>query len=302
MENLSTFCPKSLRHFRWHRPLLAFLFLLCCFLSCQPPVELVYYEKTFSPEEQKTLATTLVQGISNYYQGSPAEQMLLREALAYDSTNAKVVREIGVPYLKRGIATAFPHYYGKAAELDPLGWTGWRGYLYLYFYRDYERAIQDFNATDVLTPNQVDYPQSLSVDYLRGIAYLMQKDYQRALRYLDKHIAYEAGITGIDYVSPKAFLFKALAQRGLDQRAAALATLEQGSEITPYNADLLFWQAKILEELGQVAAAYPFLERAEAAYAAKDYNRHFYVEEFYQLYPEDFEALARTLARKSEVE
>ncbi|MEL7220836.1 MAG: hypothetical protein AAGJ93_05920, partial [Bacteroidota bacterium] len=165
--------------------------IMCTFYSSCQRQEAVWYEKEFTSEEHKALSLNLLEGIGYYYQGSPASQMLLEEALAYDPNSAKIHREIGVPYLKRGIASAFPDYYGKAADLDPLGWTGWRGYLYLYFYRDYERAIADFNLTDTLTPNQVDYPQSISVDYMRGICYLMIDDYPSAIDYFDRHIAYE---------------------------------------------------------------------------------------------------------------
>ncbi|RME94881.1 MAG: tetratricopeptide repeat protein [Bacteroidetes bacterium] len=271
-------------------------------LSCQRLPTSSYYERTFTPEEQKQLAVTLLEGIKNYYQGSSAEQMLLFEALAYDSTNAKVVREIGVPYLKRGFVSAFPKYYGRAADLDPLGWTGWRAYLYLYFYRDYDRAIRDFDATDIITPNQVDYPQSLSVDYLRGIAYLMKKDYHNALKYLNQHIAYESEITGREYVSAQAYLYKALALRALGELEHARTILIQAAIYHPYNADLLYWQAKVLQEQGDYTAARPLLQRARAAFAANDYNRHPYVEEFFQLYPDDFVTLESALNRHSTVE
>jgi hypothetical protein len=66
-------------------------------------------------------------------------------------------------------------------------WQGWRGYLKLFFYRDYESAIADFNATDTLTTGFTDYPQSMSVDYLRGLAYFQLGEEEKALDYYTKY-------------------------------------------------------------------------------------------------------------------
>jgi tetratricopeptide (TPR) repeat protein len=262
--------------------------------SCQRQ-EAVWYEKEFTTEERKALSLSLLDGIRYHYQGSPASQMILQEALSYDPQNAKVHREIGVPYLKRGIAAAFPHYYGKAAELDPLGWTGWRGYLYLYFYRDYERALADFNLTDTLTPNQVDYPQSISVDYMRGICYLKLHDYQNAIDYFDRHIEYETSITGFDYIDPKTLLYRGIAYLGQNKADLAIASFRSGLTIEDENADLYYWLAKVQAQQGHLAEAQQNLERARKEFARENYNRRYYVEAFFQTYEADLDVLAAQL-------
>lgn len=254
-----------------------------------------WYRKSFTPEEQLTLAKNMTEAIGNYYQGSPGCQMLLEEAKTFDPNNALVHREIGVPYLKRGIASAFPHYYGKAADLDPLGWTGWRGYLYLYFYRDYERALADFNRLDTITPGVVDYPQSVSVDFMRGICYLQLKQYNQSVSYFDEHIAYETGVTGFKYIAPETFLFRGIAYLGLKDTATALRSFETGLRIEDYNADLMYWLAKTYAQEGRTAEARNYLKKAQKAFANNDYNRRPYVEEFYQLYEADLLALEEEL-------
>lgn len=269
-------------------------FALVLNIACQRQ-ESVWYEKEFSADEHKELSLSLLDGIGYYYQGSPASQMLLQEALSYDPNNAKVHREIGVPFLKRGIASAFPNFYGKAADLDPLGWTGWRGYLYLYFYRDYERAIADFNLTDTLTPNQVDYPQSISVDYMRGICYLMIDDYPKAIEYFDRHIAHETNITGFEYIDNKTFLYRGIAYLKQDKIDEAVASFKSGLSIEDDNTDLHFWLAKVQTQQGELAAAKQSLELAQQAFAKDDFNRRYYVEEFFQTYEADLDALSTQL-------
>lgn len=254
-----------------------------------------WYRKTYTPEEQIALSKTLVEGISYYYQGSPGCQMLLEEAKAYDPSNALAHREIGVPYLKRGIASAFPHYYGKAADLDPLGWTGWRGYLYLYFYRDYERALADFNSLDTITPGVVDYPQSISIDFMRGICYLQLEKYDQSISYFDQHIEYETGVTGFNYIAPETFLFRGIAYLGLAKPTAAIHSFKTGLGIEDYNADLMYWLAKTYAQEGRTREARDYLKQAQEAFAKRDFNRRPYVEEFYQLYEVDLLALEKEL-------
>lgn len=275
-------------------PLLLPLLLLVLLTSCGQQRH-QWYHKSFTPEEQLALAKTLTDGISNYYQGSPGCQLLLEEARSLDPSNALVYREIGVPYLKRGIASAFPHYYGKAADLDPLGWTGWRGYLYLYFYRDYERALTDFNRLDTITPGVVDYPQSISVDFMRGVCYLQLGQYQSAISYFDQHITYETSITGFKYIAPETFLFRGIAYLKMGQPAAAIQSFETGLSLEDYNADLMYWLAKTHAQEGHTTQARNYLTQAQQAFAKNDYNRRPYVEEFYQLYESDLTALAAEL-------
>lgn len=265
------------------------LFGLIVVFSCQKHPAL--YKKDFTAEEKKKLAISLVDGLGNYYQGTPAQQFLLREALRHDSTNAQVWRELGVPYLKRGLAhEAMSKYYARAVELDPVGWQGWRGYLYLYFYRDYEHALADFNATDTLTPDFVDYPQSLSVDYMRGICYLQMEEFEQAVDFFDQHIAYETETTGFDYIDSKTFLYKGIAQLKMEQPEPAKSTFEQGLLIDPTNADLLFWLGKTLYQLEEADEARVKLEEARAQFLKGNHNQRPYVEEFYQTYLKEIDA------------
>ena len=257
--------------------------------DCQSPDTL--YRKIHTPEEQKKLAIQLIDGRGGYYQGAPGHQLILQEALSLDSTNADVWRELGVAYLKRGFASQFPHYYGKAADINPLSWQGWRGYLYLYFYRDYERALADFNATDILTPDIVDYPQSISVDYMRGICHLQLGAYQTSIDFFQKHIDYESKTVGWEYIEPITFLLKGIAAQKAGQSDLARAAFEEGNKLDPSNADLLYQLGKLHLQSGELGKAHQLLQQAKTQWLQGNFNQRPYVEEFYQTYLEDIEVL-----------
>ena len=273
---------KSLKYF----PSLLLWALLLMSCGQQEPL----YKKTFTEEEKAALGESLIRGRGDYYQGSPPYEFQLRESQKLYPQNADVYREFGAALVKRGFAAELHKVYAKAVELDPEGWQGWRGYLYLYFYRDYERAIYDFNTIDSLTPNFVDYPQSQSVHFMRGICYLQLEDYPKAIEFFDRHIAHESKEAGMDFIESKTFIYKAIAHWKMGEMDSALAALELGHSLDEKNADVLYWLAKYYREVGDEGKAAEYIEQAKQQFLAGYYNRRPYVEEFYQMYWADLES------------
>jgi tetratricopeptide (TPR) repeat protein len=266
--------------------------LLLALMGCQAPGEELY-RKSFSQEEKQALAKTLIDGIFVYYQGSPPRQFLLRESERLFPENADVYREFAAPLVKRGLAADWYAQYEQAVAFDPEGWQGWRGYLYLYFYRDYERALHDFNVIDSLTPNFVDYPQSQSVHFMRGICYLQMGDYDQALAFFDRHIQHETQEVGLDYIDSRAFLFKAITQWKAGSPEQAAQTIRMALDIDERNADLWYWLARYEGEHGDATQVEPCLARARQHFDEGYYHHRPYVEEFYQTYRSDLGRLTR---------
>lgn len=261
--------------------------------SCASTPE--YYHRTLNPQEKASYGSLLLHGIGRYYQGSSACQMLLEESRSLDSMSSDVWRELGVPYLKRGFAADFQHYYAHAVALDPAEWQGWRAYLYLYFYRDYERALVDLDATDILTPDFVDYPQSHSVDYMRGVCYYQLGKYEEALSYVNKHIEFEQENDRADFVQPVAYLFQIKTLEKLGRKKEAERALGAAMSIHERNADFWYWKAVMSIEKDDQENAAGQLQMARELYDQYLFNHRPYVEEFFQLYEADFDTLAQKL-------
>lgn len=262
------------------------LFLLAC--GQQEPL----YKKTFALEEKAALSESLIngRGSGGWYQGTPAYEFQIKEAEKVYPQNGDIYREYGAALVKRGFAAKLHEEYAKAVALNPEGWQGWRGYLYLYFYRDYERAIFDFDAIDALTPDFVDYPQSQSVHFMRGICYLQLDQYDKAIEYFDMHIAHETREAGLDFITAPTFLFKAIAHWKKGDMKSAKETLDIGLSVDSKNADLLYWMAKYHREMGDETTANGYIEKAKKQFLAGYHNHRPYVEEFYQTYWADLEA------------
>lgn len=182
----------------------------------------------------------------HHYQGTQESINGFAKAVEYDPTHAESWRELSIPFLKRGMPHLWKKYIDKAVELDPIAWQGYRGYNYLWFYRDYRNAIADFNATDTLTPNFTDAPQGHSVDFWRGIAYLGLKDYENSIAFFDTHIQKEIKESGEDWVEHEAFLYRGIAHYEAGNHEKALKSLNTLLKYNTDFADAKYYKALIL--------------------------------------------------------
>ncbi|PKV51323.1 hypothetical protein ATE84_3398 [Aquimarina sp. MAR_2010_214] len=255
----------------------------------------VLYKKDFTEAEAKVFARQFIQGLGRYYyQGTPEEHFLIHEAVALDSTFSDAHREMGASRVKRGINTEAMKKYAKAVKYDAEAWQGYRGYLYLYFYRDYDNAIKDFDELDALTPNFVDYPQSENIDFMRGIAYLMKKEYSKSQEYFKKFFTHELKSGDLNYVESRAFMYYGITYFETGDFEKALEKFNLGIKHNK-NADLLYWKVKTLMKLEATNSSeiIVLLEESKKLLAQGYNSRRPYVEEFYQTYVEDIEALKK---------
>ncbi len=258
-------------------------------ISCE---QREWYKKEIKEDEKVQLASQLFNGAGHYYyQGSVPEQFLLEEAQSHDLENAAIWRERGVPYLKRGFGSEMFPYYQRAVELDPEKWSGIRGYIYLYFYRDYGRAIADFDATDTLTEDFVDHPQGQSVDYMRGICYYGLTDYNKALAYFNKYVESVIRKEGENWVDAYAVLYRALTFEKLGQENRALEEFDRVIRIYPNLSDPFYHKARITLKNGNRMEASELIVKAREYFEQGYYHQRPYVEVLEQIYLMDIESL-----------
>ncbi len=278
-------------------PTLFFPILLLLVLNGCTQKEEILYKKKFSEEEKSKLAESFFNGAGTdlYYQGTVGERMVINEGISFDTDNAWAQRELGVPYLKRGFGVEANYFYEKAVELDPKEWAGYKGYCWLYFYRDYETAIRDLDLCDSFTPNTVDYPQATSVDYMRGVAYLRLDSLDKAIYYLDKHLQKEIKDVEVDYVEPVAFLNLGIAYSEADELEKAEEIFLLGIENNEKNPELHYYLALLYKKQNKFLEARNSLNKA-SEWHTKGYGLvRPYVEEFHAIYKEDLARLNELL-------
>ena len=253
--------------------------------------------KDYSLSERKRMSVEYLEnGEKNFRQGSPENMELIEIAIKLDSNNSAAWRELSVPYLKRGMPHDWKPLFDKAVEIDPVAWQGWRGYLKLFFYRDYESAIKDFNATDTLTPNFTDYPQSMSVDYLRGLAYLQLDDKQKALDYFTKYIDEVTAKNGENWVDVDAFIHRAIVLIKLREFEKAKLDLEKCLKYYSSSSDSYYHLSVINYQLDNKAIGKEQIMEAKRLFKKGYYMHRPYVETFGQIEISDIEEMERKIA------
>lgn len=268
------------------------LFAIFFFFSC---------DKELSIEEKKKLSDEMINGghsiLRPYSQGSVKMMTYTEEAITLDPLNADAWRELSIPYLKRGMPNKWKPLFDKAVLYDSIQWQPWRGYLYLWFYRDYKKAIADFDASDTLTPKFIDAPQGHSVDYWRGIAYLGLNNHEKSNWYFEKHIKKEIKDFGEDYVELTAFLYNGIAYFEAENYKKAMDNfdrqLKNGRNLS---ADAKYYKAKIFKIENKIDEAKAIIDEAIDDFNSGYYNYRPYVETLRQIYLEDLNDLKNQLS------
>lgn len=274
---------------------LSLLFIAAVFTSCEKD------PSQMSEAEKKQYSVELYKEAVGLHaaQGDPRFMTKLEAAVAMDPNNCKALRELSVAYLKRGLIDEWKIKFDKAAKCDPKIWVPWRGYLYLQFYRDYEKAIADFDASDTLTPNFTDAPQGHSVDYWRGLAYLGLKDYENSIKYLKRYLDDVTEKNGEDWAEPTAFLYRGIAHYENNTPEAALIDFDK---MIFYNqnktADGSYYKALILFEQNKCEDAKKELDMALDNFKNGYFNKHVYTEALKQIYIQDLNNLENAISNQ----
>ena len=256
------------------------IFICICFFSCKTDKEKV---------------AEAIKVSEHTYQGTAANMNALAYVLENDPKAANEWREYSIPYLKRGMPRLWKPAYDQAAKFDPTSWIPNRGYLYLWFYRDYKKAIADFNASDSITPNFIDHPQGHSVDYWRGIAYLGLKEHNNAIAYFNKHILKETQETGEDWVEISAFIYRGIAHLESGNNDLAKKDFNKAVQYAKQTADAHYYLAKIALNQGDIVLAKEMILKSKTDFNNQFYMNRPYVETLRQIYMEDLLALENQL-------
>ncbi|MCV6631105.1 MAG: hypothetical protein OIF50_14730 [Flavobacteriaceae bacterium] len=229
---------------------------------------------------------------SHQSQGSADYMNAYARAIELDPSLDAAYRYMSIHYLKTGLPGKWKPLIEQAVARNPKAHIPDRGYLYMWFYRDFEKAIADFNASDSLTPQFTDAPFGHSVDYWRGLCYLGLHHPQKAIHWLDKHIEHISQNTGEDWVEVDAFLFRGISYKDLKDNKNALVNFDK---VLKYGegqyADAHYYKAMIALEQDSLQLAQLWAQKALEDYQNNRYNHRPYVESIRQLYQSDYQRL-----------
>ncbi|HET6246052.1 MAG: hypothetical protein H0V01_10305 [Bacteroidetes bacterium] len=241
-------------------------------------------------KERIELSKSYYEEASHYGQGGKKYFVYLDSAILANPENGIAYKEKSVWYFKTGQHLKGMELLNKAVELDSLE-LGYRGWLKLYWLRDFTGAIEDLTAYDNLT-STTDYPMGDNLYFTRGLAKKQLGDFENALNDFNKCIEID-GARGENLINHYVFLYKGITLFQMNRTEEALFSFNKVLESYAKCPEALYYKGMVLEYLGQkLEARENFLESYK--YGQSDYlQRDPYIELFDQLYLSDIEEKLR---------
>lgn len=215
----------------------------------------------------------------SYYQGSRYRQENSDQLIALNPNNAEYYQGKSMAHTKIGdYHIAFP-LLEKAYELDKKEVGYYYGWLLLYYYRDYERAILRLNEYDDLTPNQPDFCWGEHINFLKGLCYKQMGQYDMAIEEFNRLIEYEG-----EHVDVYAYVYLGICHIKLNNISEAIKNFDLAIEEYPQCAMAYFYKGVAYQQI-----KFPKLYK-EAFFQAKSLLEQGYFQE--EAYYEMFDAIS----------
>lgn len=210
-----------------------------------------------------------------YYQGSKKRQVNSDQLIAINPNESSYYQGKSMAHTKIGdYHIAFP-LLEKAWDLDAKETGYYYGWLLLYYYRDYERALDKLETYDNFTPDSPDFCWGEHINYLKGLCHKQMGNYERAISEFDRLIAYEG-----EFVDVYAYVYRGICQQKLNRHEAAIKDFDLAIQAYDNCSMAYFYKALSLQELQSVEQAEQSLLKSKALVQEGYLKRHAYHEAF----------------------
>jgi tetratricopeptide (TPR) repeat protein len=159
---------------------------------------------------QLTFRVLLGLGYMDVYNGNNdrGNQLMSYAISKIDSPTGEMYHSQSVQNTKNGNYDIAISALDKAYELIPEEASAYYGWVLLYYYHDYERALEILEINDAYTPNFPDAPMAEDIHYLKGLAHMQLTHYEKAIEEFNWYINYLDSTSGEKYVDVYTFVQK----------------------------------------------------------------------------------------------
>tara|TARA_B110000977_G_scaffold200117_1_gene289544 strand:+ start:142 stop:990 length:849 start_codon:yes stop_codon:yes gene_type:complete len=145
----------------------------------------------------------------NYNGNNERGNRLMNYAISkIDDKSGEIYYSLSVQNTKNGNYNISIPALEKAFRLKPKELAAYYGWVLLYYYRDYENALEKLDYCDALTPNFSDAPMGEDIHMLKGLAHMQLKNYEKALEEFDLNINEITETVGEEWVDVYTFVNK----------------------------------------------------------------------------------------------
>lgn len=190
----------------------------------------------------------------------------IKNVESFKSTNSNDYYHYSIGFNKAGNFTTGFKYLNKAVELEPDLHLGYRGWIHLRKLRNYNKALEDFNRLDSLTPNFIDAPWNEDIDFLRGECYFGKKEYKTAISYFNQSVKNQKSD---DWADVQTFVYLGICEYNLENYEQAILEFKRALKQSKFTCEAHYWLAKTYLKLNNFKEANYYILKAEEHIAYK---------------------------------
>tara|TARA_R110002049_G_scaffold125586_1_gene281304 strand:- start:190 stop:1014 length:825 start_codon:yes stop_codon:yes gene_type:complete len=189
-------------------------------------------------------------------------EMIEKSIKKLKNFSASQYHSASVQNSKNGNYNKAIEYLDKASELEPEEVDGYYGWLLLYYYRDYEKALFHLNRYDAFTPDFVDYPQGDNILFTKALCYKELGQYSKALELFDNAIKSELKEHDENWISHQIYFQKARTLHLLGQQKKAIEYYDNTIKLWGKSSESYYYKGLAQIELNDSLAGRESLNKA----------------------------------------
>lgn len=229
-------------------------------------------------------------GYSDVYRGNNERgNAIMAYALTkIPNPDDQTFHKLSVQNTKNGNYQLAVGYLDKSVKLNPEGY-GYYGWVMLYYYRDYDRALIYLEKFDSLTPGFSDFPMGESIHFLKGLAYMRKHKLNEAITAFDTYINEVTEKSGEEWVDVVTFYYKGLCYQLQNNYKKALSVYDKALKYDKSFTEVYYQKARCEMLLNEKEKAYSDFKRSKELIQQNLIKRDLYMEFFYPVYIQDIE-------------
>ena len=163
--------------------------------------------------------------------------------------DSELYRAYSIQNTKNGNYDEAIKYLNEASNLDSENTDGYFGWILLYYYRDYDRALFYLERFDSSTAS-VDYVGDDNIIYAKALCYKLKGSYHEALALFKKSIDYEINTHGEQWVHHQMYFQTGRTLQLLDRNEEAIAFYDRAIENWDGSSESIYYKGLAELELG----------------------------------------------------
>lgn len=206
-----------------------------------------------------------------------------------ENFSASDYHSVSVQNTKNGNYDEAIGYLEKASELNPKEVDSYYGWVLLYYYKDFEKALFHLNRFDDSTPDVVDYASDDNILYAKGLCYKEMGNYPKALELFSQAIQSELEMHDENWISQAMYFQKARTLHLLGEQEKAIEFYDKSIKVWDKSSESFYFKGLAQIELKDSIAGYQNLDSALSLIRKGYKTSDGYVELFDEVYQAEIE-------------